>query len=93
MWNIDQQKDAKRSSAGVDIVESCAQDDNQGEAASVLVEKTLERAAVESGVTVDALKRIPAGSVRRRHHDDTTVVVLDLRSGDSDSDSEMVGKE
>ena len=64
--------------SAVEIVASCIQDNNQSGAASVLVEKTLESAAVESGSTVDSLKEIPLGSARRRYHDDTTVVVLNL---------------
>lgn len=61
----------------VEIVASC---DEHSKAASILVEKTLESAALENGITIDDLKEIPVGSSRRQRHDDTSVVILNLAS-------------
>lgn len=61
----------------VDIVGSCFGDaDKEGKAAQLIVERALEIAAKESGMSIEQLKALPLGSRRRNHHDDTTAVVM-----------------
>ncbi|RYH29000.1 hypothetical protein EON65_10055 [archaeon] len=48
----------------------------QDQAAQRLVERALEIAAAESGMSVQDLLRLPQGRHRRGRHDDTTAVVM-----------------
>jgi hypothetical protein len=41
-----------------------------------LVQRALEIAAAESGLTMAQLKALPIGRARRSRHDDTTAVVM-----------------
>jgi hypothetical protein len=41
-----------------------------------LVQRALEIAAAESGLTMAQLKSLPIGRARRSRHDDTTAVVM-----------------
>ena len=45
-------------------------------AADRLVQRALEIAAAESGITIEQLKALPIGRARRSRHDDTTAVVM-----------------
>ena len=54
------------------------QEEGQQKAAGALVQRALQIAADECGMTLAQLKDVPIGSSRRRLHDDTTVVVFYL---------------
>ena len=43
-----------------------------------LLHEVLSRAAKEYGMSVDELKRLPAGKQRRSRHDDITITVVQL---------------
>lgn len=45
-------------------------------AAALLVQRALEIAAAESGMTPAQLRSLPVGNARRNRHDDTTAVVM-----------------
>jgi len=59
----------------VDLVAKCK---DRSQAAARLVDKALEVAAAEAGMTIQDLRALPVGSKRRSRHDDTTVVVMYL---------------
>lgn len=59
----------------VDIVKSSV---DKNKASNAVVEAALQRAALESYMTVEQLKTLPAGNHRRSRHDDTTAVVMFL---------------
>ncbi len=46
------------------------------EVAKKLVERALEIAASESGMSLQDLRQLPPGRSRRSRHDDTTAVVM-----------------
>lgn len=53
---------------------------SENEIAQVLVETALANAAKQCGMTVEDLKKLPAGRARRSRHDDTTAVVMIFNS-------------
>lgn len=44
---------------------------------SLLIQRTLEKAAQSSDLTVESIRSIPAGK-KRKIHDDITIVIVDL---------------
>lgn len=62
----------------VSVVSQCCASGQKDSAAKVLVERALEHAAQEAGMTIEALRSLPPGSRRRSRHDDTTAVVVFL---------------
>lgn len=61
----------------VDIVrQGLVQQWKEEDVANLLVDRALEIAAKESGMTLAELKKLPAGRQRRGRHDDTTAVVM-----------------
>jgi len=70
LWDFLSDEDA------VAVVEGCLRDGNASQAGDRLVQRALEVAAGECGMTIEQLRALPAGSSRRNRHDDTTAVVL-----------------
>lgn len=70
LWDYLSDKEA------VEIVAGCLAQKDSNKAAYLLVERALQIAAEESGISFKDLKLLPAGSARRRKHDDTTAVVM-----------------
>tara|TARA_B110000090_G_C13104793_1_gene339990 strand:+ start:81 stop:317 length:237 start_codon:yes stop_codon:yes gene_type:complete len=60
----------------VDIVDKAVRSGKGDQAAALLVEAALQRAAVECGMSIEQLKACPPGGQRRNRHDDTTAVVM-----------------
>ena len=60
----------------VQVVSQCDKAGRRHESAKAIVDRVMELAAEESGMTVEELKNLPAGRARRSRHDDTTVVVM-----------------
>ena len=63
----------------VDIVSQSLVQGKGQEAAQLLVEEALKRAAASAGLTLEELRALPPGSRRRNLHDDTTAVVVWLK--------------
>ncbi len=60
----------------VAVVEQCLREGTAHDAASKLVQRALEVAAEECGLSMEKLRALPPGNSRRSRHDDTTAVVL-----------------
>ena len=76
VWDFLSDKEAVEIVAEFNASHPTSAGNNSSAVAQLIVDKVLQKAALESNMTLEELKSLPLGRARRGRHDDTTVVVM-----------------